>query len=86
MSGGSPISRHGAGVADVATVTAHAQLTPEDAGRLAVVAVAADPEYWARTASTCGHVGLNDLTRALDVVRGARRARMLRASPELSGP
>jgi hypothetical protein len=46
-------------------------LTPEQASRLAVTAVAADLEYWARTASVDGRVGLNDLTRTLDLIREA---------------
>jgi hypothetical protein len=45
------------------------ELTAEQASRLAVTAVAADLEYWARTASVQGRVGLNDLIRALDMVR-----------------
>ncbi|MCW2542305.1 MAG: hypothetical protein JWN95_4030 [Frankiales bacterium] len=47
----------------------HDLLTPEEASRLAVTAVTADVEYWARAASVDGFVGLNDLTRALDVIR-----------------
>lgn len=47
------------------------QLTPEQAGRLAVIAVTADLEYWARTTSVDGYVGLNDLARTLDVIRRA---------------
>ncbi|HEY0617551.1 MAG TPA: hypothetical protein VGD15_08190 [Kribbella sp.] len=47
------------------------ELTPEQAGRMAATAVASDLEYWARTASVDGRVGLNDLTRALDVIREA---------------
>ena len=47
------------------------ELTPEHAGRLTAIAVTADLEYWARTAAVDGRVGLNDLTRALDVVREA---------------
>jgi hypothetical protein len=45
--------------------------TPEQASRLAVTAVTADLEYWARTASVQGHVGLNDLIRTLDMIRMA---------------
>jgi hypothetical protein len=45
------------------------ELTPEQASRLAVTAVTADVEYWARTASVQGHVGLNDLIRTLDMIR-----------------
>jgi hypothetical protein len=45
------------------------ELTPEQAGRMAATAVAADLEYWARAASVDGRVGLNDLTRALDLIR-----------------
>ena len=47
------------------------ELTPEQASSLAVTAAAADLEYWARTASVDGRVGLNDLVRALDVIRAA---------------
>jgi hypothetical protein len=50
---------------------AHDELTPEQASRLTVTAVTADLEYWARTASVDGRVGLNDLIRALDVIRQA---------------
>jgi hypothetical protein len=45
------------------------ELTVEQASRLAVTAIAADLEYWARTASIQGHVGLNDLIRTLDIIR-----------------
>jgi hypothetical protein len=45
------------------------KLTVEQASRLAVTALAADLEYWARTVAVDGRVGLNDLTRALDTVR-----------------
>jgi hypothetical protein len=47
----------------------HRELTPEDASCMAVTAVAADLEYWARTVSVGGRVGLNDLTRVLDGIR-----------------
>ena len=46
-------------------------LTAEQAGRMAVTAVTADLEYWARTVSVDGRVGLNDLTRTLEVIRRA---------------
>jgi hypothetical protein len=46
------------------------ELTVEQASRLAVTAVTADLEYWARTAaSEDGRLGLNDLVRVLDVIR-----------------
>jgi hypothetical protein len=45
------------------------ELTPEQASRLAVTAVSADLEYWARTASVQGYVGLNDLIRTIDMIR-----------------
>ena len=45
------------------------ELTAEQASRLAVTAVATDLEYWARTASVEGYVGLNDLIRTLDMIR-----------------
>ena len=47
------------------------ELTAEQASRMSVTAVAADLEYWARTTSVDGRVGLNDLTRTLDVIREA---------------
>jgi hypothetical protein len=52
----------------------HHELTPECAGLLTAIAVTADLEYWARTAAVDGRVGLNDLTRALDVIREASTA------------
>jgi hypothetical protein len=48
-----------------------ADLSPEHASRMAVNAVAADIEYWARSASIDGRIGLNDLARVLDVIRQA---------------
>jgi hypothetical protein len=45
------------------------ELTHEYASRLAITAVAADLEYWARDAAVEGHVGLNDLIQVLDVIR-----------------
>jgi hypothetical protein len=45
------------------------ELTHEYASRLAITAVAADLEYWARNAAVEGHVGLNDLIQILDVIR-----------------
>jgi hypothetical protein len=47
------------------------ELMPERASRMTAIAVTADLEYWARAAAVDGRVGLNDLTRALDVVREA---------------
>jgi hypothetical protein len=47
------------------------ELTPEQASRMSVTAVTADLEFWARTASVDGRIGLNDLTRTLDVIREA---------------
>jgi hypothetical protein len=49
----------------------HDELNPELASRLAVTAVTADLEYWARAVSVEGRVGLNDLVRTLDVIRRA---------------
>ncbi|RZT25043.1 hypothetical protein EV589_0769 [Mycobacterium sp. BK558] len=43
----------------------------ECAGRLAVLALADDLEYWARTVATDGSIGIDDLTRVLDLVRAA---------------
>jgi hypothetical protein len=52
------------------TNDAHDELTVEQASRLAVTAVTADLEYWARTAASGdGRVGVNDLIRILDVIR-----------------
>jgi hypothetical protein len=49
---------------------AHDELTVEQASCLAVTAVTADLEYWARTAATGdGRLGLNDLVRILDAIR-----------------
>lgn len=46
------------------------ELTVEQASCLAVTAVTADLEYWARTAANGdGRLGLNDLVRILDVIR-----------------
>jgi hypothetical protein len=47
------------------------ELTAEHASRMAVTAVTTDLEYWSRSASVDGGVGLNDLTRILDVIREA---------------
>jgi hypothetical protein len=56
---------------------AHDELTVEQASRLAVTAVTADLEYWARTAANRdGRLGVNDLVRVLDVIR-------LDSTPEL---
>lgn len=41
----------------------------EYASRLAITAVTADLEYWARNAAVEGRVGLNDLIQVLDVIR-----------------
>jgi hypothetical protein len=45
------------------------ELTHEYASRLAVTAVTADLEYWARNTAVEGNVGLNDLIQTLDVIR-----------------
>jgi hypothetical protein len=50
-------------------MNAHHELCPEQASRMAITAVTSDLEFWARTASVDGRVGLNDLTRTLDVIR-----------------
>ena len=47
------------------------ELTAEHASRLAVTALVTDLEYWARTVSADGAVGVNDLIRALDMLREA---------------
>jgi hypothetical protein len=47
------------------------ELTPEQASRLAITALVTDLEYWARTVSVDGAVGVNDLTRTLDIFREA---------------
>jgi hypothetical protein len=51
------------------STSSEADLTAEEASRMAVTAVTSDLEYWARSASVDGRVGLNDLTRVLDVIR-----------------
>jgi hypothetical protein len=33
--------------------------------------LAESAEYWARAVSTDGYIGLNDLTRTLDIIRDA---------------
>jgi len=53
------------------TPDAHDEMSAEQASRMAVTAVTADLEYWARTTAVDGRVGLNDLTRTLDVIRRA---------------
>jgi hypothetical protein len=47
------------------------ELTAEQASRMAVTAVTTDLEYWSRSVSVDGRVGLNELTRILDVIREA---------------
>ena len=44
-------------------------LTVEEASRMAVTAVTSDVEYWARCVAVAGYLGLNDLTRVLEVIR-----------------
>jgi hypothetical protein len=46
-------------------------LTAEQASRLAVIAVTADLEYWASTASVDGRLALTDLVDVLAMVRQA---------------
>jgi len=55
--------------AEDAHVTSADPLTPENVSRMTTLALAADLEFWARTASVGGHVGLNDLVHVLDVIR-----------------
>jgi hypothetical protein len=50
-------------------MSAEDELTHEYASRLAITAVTADLEYWARNAAVEGQVGLNDLIQILDVIR-----------------
>jgi hypothetical protein len=50
-------------------MTAGDEWAYEYASRLAITAVTADLEYWARNAAVEGRVGLNDLIRILDVIR-----------------
>ena len=59
------------GANDAVAAEAPPDLPLEHASRLAVLAVAADIEYWARAVSTDGYIGLNDLTRTLDIIRDA---------------
>jgi hypothetical protein len=49
----------------------HHELTPEQASRLAVTALAADIAYWAHATAVDGRVAVDDLTRTLDIVRQA---------------
>ena len=58
-------------VEDMSARDTRSDMSPEHASRMAVNAVAADIEYWARTASVDGRIGLNDLARVLDVIRQA---------------
>ncbi len=44
-------------------------LTVDEASRLAVTAVAADLEYWARGVADHGRIDLDDLIGVLDVIR-----------------
>jgi hypothetical protein len=44
-------------------------LTVDEASRLAVTAVAADLEYWARSVADQGRIDLDDLIGVLDVIR-----------------
>jgi hypothetical protein len=50
-------------------MSAEDEPTHEYASRLAITAVTADLEYWARNAAVEGYVGLNDLIQILDVIR-----------------
>jgi hypothetical protein len=54
-----------------AVIDAHEELIAEQASRMAVTAATADLEYWARTISVGGRIGLNDLVRILDTLRDA---------------
>jgi hypothetical protein len=49
----------------------HSDLSPEYASRLAVTALVADLEYWARSVAVDGHIAAADLIRTLDLVREA---------------
>jgi hypothetical protein len=44
-------------------------LTVDEASRLAVTAVAADLEYWARSVADRGRIELDDLIGVLDLLR-----------------
>jgi hypothetical protein len=57
---------------------AHAELDAEHASRMTATAVTADLEHWAHSVSIDGRVGINDLVRALDVIREA-------STPEVDG-
>jgi hypothetical protein len=56
---------------DTSVASPHQELKAEEASRMAVTAMAADLEYWARASSGDGHVGVNDLVRVLDTLREA---------------
>jgi hypothetical protein len=55
---------------DAATVNVMAdELSPEEAGRITVMAVTSDVERWARSAAVGGNVSLRELYRVLDTLR-----------------
>jgi hypothetical protein len=54
---------------DSRTVRGMNHLTADEASRLAVTAVAADLEHWARTVAAHGQIDLDDLIGVLDVLR-----------------
>ena len=67
-----PGTAHGRDVAGRdGLVSAEPELTADEASRMAVTAVTSDVEYWARSASVDGRVGLNDLLRVFEVIRQA---------------
>jgi hypothetical protein len=53
------------------TAVEHLVRALREAGVARVYGVTSDLEFWAPTASVDGRVGLNDLTRTLDVIREA---------------
>ncbi|MDX6234481.1 MAG: hypothetical protein QOH68_3589 [Nocardioidaceae bacterium] len=63
------VGTQGHDVADDRMISSGSDLTPEGASRMAVTAVTSDVEYWARCVAVAGQVGLNDLTRVLEVIR-----------------
>ena len=66
-----PGTAHGRDVAADGLVSAEPELTADEASRMAVTAMTCDVEYWARSVSVDGRVGLNDLLRVLEVIRQA---------------
>jgi hypothetical protein len=57
------------GAAPASVNTMSDELSPEEAGRITVMAVTADLEHWARRAAVGGNVSLRELYGVLDTLR-----------------